>query len=449
MTVLSAMATGSEPVRDVDTCAACAPPRDAALRSFAQAQAVVRAHCSVPPAEIVDSDAALGRVLASDVRSPVDLPAFANSAMDGFALCSAGATLRAGDQFAVGGAQAAGEGIAHADRAQAWEIMTGARLPDGLDTVVPVENVAVVARDGDGLPARIRLLADVGPGRHVRRAGEDIGRDALAIAARTWIGPAECLLLAGLGIASVPVARQPRVALLCTGRELVDDPRQALLPGQIRNANGPYIAARLRAAGAIVVRRETVPDDAVAFAAALERALGDGADMVLSTGAVSMGRHDFVPDALRALGARIVFHKVAMRPGKPLLFACLAGGQLYFGLPGNPVSSAVGLRFFVETALRAQLGLPAETGWRLPLAHAVRKKPGARLVQKAALRLSRDGCLAVALVDGQESFKTHALLAATAWALLPEDGDGLPAGTPVEVFAPGHEAGALLGGQQA
>jgi molybdopterin molybdotransferase len=315
--------------------------------------------------------------------------------------------------------------------------------------VVPVENVAILTRTPDGMPARIRLLADVVAHQHVRDAGEDIRRDALALSAGHWIGAAHRLLLAGLGIATVAVARQPRVALLCTGRELVDDPTQALQPGQIRNANGPYLAARLEAAGARLVRRETVPDDAAAFTAALERALRDGADLVLSTGAVSMGRHDFVPDALRALGARIVFHKVAMRPGKPLLFARLAGGQLFFGLPGNPVSSAVGLRFFVEPALRAQLGLPVETAWRLPLAHAVRKKPGARLLQMAALRLAADGCLRVALCAGQESFKTHALVAADAWAVLPEDGDWLPAGTPVDVFAPGHEASAFLGDQQA
>lgn len=140
--------------------------------------------------------------------------------------------------------------------------------------------------------------------------------------------------------------------MLCTGRELVDDPLLPLAAGQIRNGNGPYLAARLAAAGAVCVHRETVSDDADAFRAALARALAAGATIVLSTGAVSMGRYDFV-ETLAAIGAETLFHKVAMRPGKPLLAARLAGGQAFFGLPGNPVSSAVGLRSARTAAARA------------------------------------------------------------------------------------------------
>ncbi len=414
---------------------------------FAEAQSLILAHCRLLPMEVVAAAAAFGRVLAKDIHSPGNLPPFDNSAMDGFALASGTLTLEAGREFAVCGEQSAGEGWSQATVAGAWEIMTGARMPDGLDTVVPVEQAAVLARDAGGRPLRIRLTAPVPPQQHVRSVGQDIAAGALAIGRGQRIGPAEQMLLAGLGVASVPVVRRPQVAIVCTGRELVDDAAIALQPGQIRNSNGPFLAVRLPMAGAETVHRETVPDDDAAFKAALARALAAGAEMVVSTGAVSIGRHDFIPPSLRAMGADLVFHRVAIRPGKPLLFARLAGGTLYFGLPGNPAASAVGLRFFVETALRAQLGLPEERPWRLPLAHATRKKAGFRLFQKARLQLAADGRLAVELLPGQQSFMTQPLLATTVWAVLPEAEASLAAGQMVDVYALGHANRGVLGDQ--
>lgn len=412
---------------------------------FIDAQEMVRSQCLPLGAEPIAAAEALDRVLAKDVTSSVDLPPFDNSAMDGFALCGAGGAIAEGSEYAVSGEQSAGDGLSHTDGAQAWEIMTGARMPDGLDTVVPVEKVEILSRRSDGRPTRIRLSAVVPPGQHVRRAGEDISLGELAMARGYRVQAAPMMLLAGLGVAQVEVVRRPKVALLCTGRELVDDATQELRPGQIRNCSGPFLAARVPSAGAQLVLRQTTPDDPAAFETALAAALEADAGIIVSTGAVSMGRYDFVPSTLRAVGAEILFHKVAMRPGKPLLFARLKGGQLYFGLPGNPVSSAVGFRFFVEAALRRQLGLPDEKPWRVLLAHQARTRPGLRLLQKAALRLSADGQLRVSLLPGQESFKTLPLLAANAWAVLPEGEAILPADTLVDVFALGHETSGLLG----
>lgn len=414
-----------------------------------EAQAIVRAQSARLGSVAVGLRDSVGRVLAQTLRSPVDLPPFDNSAMDGFALRSGGTMLAAGTEFVVQGEQAAGDSIVSVDGQGAWEIMTGARLPAGLDTVVPIEQVDVLAHDARRRPMHIRLLADVPPGQHVRRAGEDIARDEVALCAGSWLTPAHALLAAGLGLATFDVVRRPRVALLCTGRELVDDPAQPLQPGQIRNSNGVYLALRLAAAGADVVRQESVPDAPEFFLAALQRALRADVDLVLSTGAVSMGRYDFVPPALQSIGADILFHKLAMRPGKPLLFARLREGPLFFGLPGNPVSAAVGLRFFVEAALRVQLGLPDERPWCLPLAHEVRKKAGFRLQQKARLLLSPEGHWSVGVLRGQESFRTQPLLAANAWASLPEAAEHLPTGALVDVFAPGHELNLLLGEQSA
>ena len=402
--------------------------------SYDAAQQHILSACQPLAAETVAVAAALDRVLASDVVSGEDLPSFDNTAMDGFALATGGRELAEGNEFVVLGSHAAGDGDASCDAGHACEIMTGASLPAGLDAVLPVEQATVLARDANGRPSRIRLDTAVAPGAHVRRRGQDVAAGQTVLVAGTRITPAARMLLAALGVAEVAVRPQVPVALLTTGRELVDDPRQPLAPGQIRNSNRPYLSDRLAQAGARVVHGETVPDDPALFVEALARGLAAGARVVLSTGAVSMGRHDFVPDALRGLGARIVFHKVAIRPGKPLLFARLAGGELFFGLPGNPVSSAVGLRFFVEPALRAMLGLAPERPLLVPLAAAAQKKPGFRFLQKARVALASRGQLQVQLLAGQESFRIQPLLSANAWAVLDEDAVQVPAGTPVAVY---------------
>jgi molybdopterin molybdotransferase len=364
------------------------------------------------------------------------LPPFDNSAMDGFALHAGEGTLRAGSEFDVRGTQAAGDARAAAD-GDAWEIMTGARVPDGLDTVVAVEQVALVG-EGAGRSRRIRLDVDVRAGQNIRLRGSDVALDAPVLAAGACLRPQHLMLLAALGVSDVPVARKPRVALITTGRELVDDPAQPLASGEIRNCNAPFLAARVIDAGADLVYRRTVGDTPDVFRTALTEALQAGAEVVLSTGAVSMGRYDFVPDTLRELDARIFFHKVRIRPGKPLLFAKLASGALYFGLPGNPVSAAVGLRFFVEPALRAMLGLPAERPLRVPLAAAYARRAPLRFHLKARLDSDGEGRLRAHVLPGQESFRILPLLAANAWIVLPEAEETFAAGTLVDVFGLGH-----------
>ena len=413
-----------------------------------EAIARIRAAARLLPGERIALADARGRVLAQDLPAPMSLPPFDNSAMDGFALRANGNALAAGSTFAVEGEQAAGD-AARAARGEACEIMTGARMPDGCDRVVAVEEVEVLERDAAQRQARIRITAEVRPGQHLRRAGEDILAGAPALRAGRVLDPYASMLLDALGVAEVAVRRRPRVAVFATGRELVADPLRELASGEIRDSNGPYLAARLREAGAEVVRRATLPDDAETFVAALREALAAGVDAVISTGAVSMGRYDFVPEALATLGADTVFHKVRMRPGKPLLFATLPQGALFFGLPGNPVSAAVGERLFVAAALRRMLGMADETRWRLPLANDVRKKPGLAFVHKAALRLHADGGLRVHTLPGQESFRIAPLRDANAWALLPEDAECVAAGTLVEVLPHSHMASSWMGNDEA
>ena len=404
----------------------------------------IRAASSALPAERVALADARGRVLAEDVAAAMPLPPFDNSAMDGFALRANGNAIAVGSEFVVDGEQAAGDAAREA-RGEACEIMTGARMPDGYDSVVPVEEIVVLERDDAQRPTRIRVTAEARPGQHLRRAGEDIAAGTVALRAGHVLDPFACMLLDALGIVDVLVRRRPRVAVFATGRELVADPRRELASGEIRDSNGPYLEAKLREAGAEVVRRATLPDDADTFVAAVRDALAAGVDAVISTGAVSMGRYDFVPEALATLGAEIVFHKLRLRPGKPVLFARLPQGALFFGLPGNPISTAVGERLFVETALRRMLGMADETRWRLPLAAETRKKPGFAFVQKAALRVDADGSVRVHPLRGQESFRIAPLRDANAWALLPEDDDTIAAGTLVEVLPSSHMQSNLIG----
>ncbi|HEY4581604.1 MAG TPA: molybdopterin molybdotransferase MoeA [Lysobacter sp.] len=384
------------------------------------------------PIEQVDAEAAIGRVLAAPLSSVEALPPFDNSAMDGFALRCDGAALPAGTVLDVRGLRAAGDGIARADGG-AWEIMTGARMPAGLDSIVPVEQVETL--DDGGAP-RIRLAAEVVRGQHLRRAGEDLPAGAVLAEAGRLVDPALRMLCAAVGIASLPVARRPRVALINTGRELVDDPRRALGEGEIRNSNGPFLAARLQRAGADVIACRTVGDDAGAFLGALAE-VGE-ADVVVSTGAVSMGRFDFVPEALARLGATTLFHKARIRPGKPILAAMLPGGALFFGLPGNPSSTAVGLRFFVEPVLRRMLGMQDERVVELPLLAPYAKRAPLRMHLKARVVLDAQAHACVEILAGQESFRIRPLLDANAWAIVPADVDTLPAGARVRVASRGH-----------
>jgi len=403
---------------------------------YARALELMLASAAPLPARRVPIEAGADTLLAAPVASPQDLPPFDNSAMDGFALASGAREIAAGSEFDVQGRLAAGDG-GEQPASGAWEIMTGAPMPPGLDSVVPVEQVEVMRGD-DGLPRRIRLRQALRPGQHVRLRGQDVAVGAAVLAAGTRLGINECAVLHALGVAEVAVRVAPRVAVLATGRELLADVRAPLAPGMIHDSNRPYLVERLRAAGAELAWQGVVGDAPSAFDAAIDQALGAGADVVVSTGAVSQGAHDFIPEALRARGAEQVFHKVAIRPGKPVLFARLPGGALYFGLPGNPLSAAAGQRFFVEPVLRRLLGLAEEVPLRLPLHADVDKRAGMRLHALAAVAVDRQLGLGARVLPRQESFRLTAMLQANAWIVADEADARVAAGTPVRVYGWGH-----------
>ncbi|MFO3703840.1 molybdopterin molybdotransferase MoeA [Xanthomonas codiaei] len=405
--------------------------------SYAEALAIVHQQVATLASEWVHSADAEGRVLARALSSPAELPPFDNSAMDGFAIATCGLGAMAGSEHLVADTLAAGADPLAAAEGGVWEIMTGAGVPAGADTVVPIEQVHVLEHDG-ARPIRFRLRADVRAGQHIRRRGEDVRLGDVVIEAGTVLRGAHLMLLAGLGCAQIQVVRRPRVALIATGRELIGDCSQPLQYGQIRDGTSSYLRSQLHAAGAQLVWQGQVGDDDAAFDAALAQARSAGADVILSTGAVSRGRYDFVPDALARHAASVLFHKVAVRPGKPVLLARFPDGVLYMGLPGNPMASAAGLRFFVEPALRGLLGMPAECGMRVALETPMQARPTWRQHLRARLQCTATGLLRVQILPQQESFRVAPLLQANVWAVLEPQEDTAAASTQVAVFGLGH-----------
>jgi molybdopterin molybdotransferase len=398
---------------------------------YVQALQRLLAQVSPSPVEHCPLAEASGRVLAADVRCPIALPTFDHAAMDGYALC-AREPLAAGSEHAVEGSQAAGDDPC-ASRDVASEIMTGACLPDGLDAVVALERTELLATRADGTPARIRLLDPLVAGTNVRVNGTDVAQGVTVLAAGMRIGPNHIMLLAALGVASIAVVRQPRIAIICTGKELQPDPAQPLAAGRIHNSNGPYLMASLTAAGAKVLSCETVDDTATTYVQALQRAVDAKADLVISTGAVSMGRYDFVPDTLRQLGAELLFHKVAIRPGKPLLCARLANGPLILALPGTPMAVAVGFRFFVVPVLRGMAGQGGEPAICAVLDTAQQPKAGLRHFLLATLHQDATGRLHASVSSRQQPFRIGPFAGADTWVVLSEESGDAAIGTQVAI----------------
>ncbi|MDP2323764.1 MAG: molybdopterin molybdotransferase MoeA [Gammaproteobacteria bacterium] len=397
--------------------------------SYAEALHLLQASGRALPPRLLPLSQAAGWVSASPVEARLSVPGFANAAMDGFVL-SAGATRTASPEtpvrLAISGLIAAGEPAQPAHTGTAWEILTGAPVPPGLDAVVPLEQVTRI--DGqNGAPATVMLTEPLHPGQNIRQCGEDFVQGQVVVAAGTRLAPHHLMGLAACGVDEVSVVSPPRVAVLTTGNELAAHGAD-LAPGQIRDANGPYLRAVLPLLGTELTTVATARDQADELRRNL-RALEGTVDIVLTTGGVSVGQLDLLPAIVRELGGEILFHKVAIRPGKPLLHARLADGTLLFGLPGNPLAVAVGLRFFVTPVLRALQGQAPETTTPAITSTPVRARGQLRFFAKAYAGIDATGCRRVQLLPGQESFRIAPLLRANCWAIVPEGVGDIPAGS--------------------
>jgi molybdopterin molybdotransferase len=361
-------------------------------------------------AERVPLSEAAGRFLAEPAVAAVDLPPFDSSAMDGFAVRSADTPGRLPVTFRI----AAGRPAPHAlAPGAAMAIATGGVIPAGADAVVPIEYV--VENDNE-----VEIAAVAEPGRFVRLRGGDVHLGDVVIDRGRRLGGGQLGALAAAGVAEVTCARRPRAAYLTTGTEL-RPPGAELEPGQIYEANGVILAAQLASAGAEVERLAPVADEEAAHRDALAHGLE--ADVLVTSGGVSVGPHDLVRMVGAELGVEEVFWRVAVKPGKPLWFG-VRDGTLVFGLPGNPVSALVGFELFVRPAVLALQGA-AEPGPRFEIATLARPvaRNEARDELVRARSSLREGEVVLEPVAGQESHMIVRAAEADALALVPR-GEG-------------------------
>ena len=392
---------------------------------FETARRVVLASARLAAPEAVPLVDALGRTLAGPVTSDGDLPPFDTSAVDGFA-------VRVGDlgglpaSLPVASTVHAGEVPAALAPGTAVAVMTGAPAPPGADAVVPVEWTSRPA------PDRVVVERAAERGDHVRRAGEALRAGDLVLAGGELVTPAGVGLLASVGAARVAVRRRPRVAVVATGDELVEA-GAPVGPGQIRNANGPALAAQVVAAGGAVVGPLVARDTGAAVSAALDAARD--ADVVVFAGGVSMGERDLVRAELERRGVAWAFWQVRQRPGKPLAFGTL-GGRPVVGLPGNPVSAAVCFEVYVRPLVAAMLGRPAPPvaaggAERGVLEAPVAKAEGLHTFARVTARRGADGRLRLRPAGAQGSHVARSLADADGLAHLPAEWDEAPAGAEV------------------
>jgi molybdopterin molybdotransferase len=394
------------------------------LLTMQEAQARVLERVQALAAESVAVGAAAGRVTAEPARAVVDLPPFASSAMDGYAVRAADLPGR----LPVVGHIAAGR---PAERplapGEAMAISTGGVVPEGADAVIPIEYV--VQHDNTVEHAgTIEVAASLAAGKHVRPRGGDVHAGDTVVEAGVRLGAVQLGALAAAGLAAVSCARRPRVAVLATGTELAR-PGEQLAPGQVYESNALMLAAALAASGADIEVLPVVADDESAHRAGLERGLA--ADVLVTSGGVSVGPHDLVRRIEAELGVEEVFWRVAIKPGKPVSFG-VRGGTLVFGLPGNPVSSLVGCELFAKPALRALQGLREPLPRFEPgrLASPLRRNDARDELVRARARLDQDGIVLEPL-SGQESHMIVHSAAADALVHVPLGAGELAAGATV------------------
>jgi len=375
--------------------------------------------------EVVDIGSCLGRVLSFELKAKENIPPFDNSAMDGFALRTRdliGASRKNPKVLEVVESLPAGYPAKRSvGSMQAIRIMTGAPLPKGADSVVMVEDTARDERRNEF----VKIYKAVKKGENVRYAGEDVQKGEVVIKKGTVLKSGHIGLLASLGIAKIKVFREPRVAILATGDELVEI-GQKLSPGKIRNSNAYSLYAQVLKVSAIPVLLGIARDNKKDLEQKIRKGLS--ADMLLVSGGVSVGDYDFVKDVLKDLGTKMKFWRVAMKPGKPLAFGMIKDTPV-FGLPGNPVSSMVSFEQFVRPALLKMAGAKDIFRFHLPALAKddFEKKKGLRYFLRVILE-NKEGQLYASLTGPQGSGILKSMALANGIMELPEDVETLRKG---------------------
>lgn len=369
---------------------------------------------------------ALGHTLAEDLISPVDVPAHTNSAVDGYALRGADLPTEGERPFECIATAFAGHSVdARVTTGQCVRIMTGAPLPDGADTAIMQEHAHT---DGE----RIWIGSNHRMGENVRQAGEDLARGRPALRAGTGLLPAHIGLIASLGVGEIRVLRRPRVAFFSTGDELRSI-GESLATGQIYDSNRYTLYGMLQRLGVSILDLGIVRDRPEALRDAFQRAACD-ADVLITSGGVSVGESDFVKDILNEMGT-VHFWKIAMKPGRPFAFGKL-GDCAFFGLPGNPVAVMVTFYQFVQPALAhlaGRTGAPLNQTFKVACAADIRKKPGRTEFYRGILERDANNAWIVRSAGPQGSGVLRSMAEANCFVILPPQSGNVPAGTLVDV----------------
>ncbi len=395
--------------------------------SPAEAEARIRANAPLLPAASLPLTELVGATLRERVVAAFDQPPFDRVTMDGIAFAFA-AYERGRRAFRIAGTQAAGAPpLSLQDDQHCLEVMTGAMLPAGCDCVMPVEKISVA----DGV-AQLTPDAAPEPRANIHARGTDSHRGDELLQPGICLGPAEVAVLAANGHTHASVSRAPRIVVISTGDELVE-PGKPLAAWQIHRSNAYAVMAALQRRGFQQPTLDHLPDDLEVLRARLDAHL-QAHDVLILSGGVSMGRFDYIPQVLTELGVRVVFHKVAQRPGKPLWFGVGRGGQTVYALPGNPVSTLVCLARYVFAGLDTSLGVAARAAEQIALAEQFEVKPALSLFVPVQLAFQRGQRLAVAKpTRGSGDFTS--LIGMDGFVELPPGPAPLAAGTPVALYS--------------
>ena len=399
------------------------------MKNYLEALKLIQNEVSVMGTQKLDTKSASG-VTAEDALSKNPVPEFSNSAMDGYCLSSADTKSATSDnpvELKINTIIFAGdESPPIKDGLESYEIMTGSKMPDGMDTVLPYEKGTVIEKNGCQL---LVVNEPIIKGANVRKSGEDFQKDELILSKGTLINDYHKIGLIMNNQEKIKIFKKPSIGILTTGNELEKDSSSS-----IPNSNGPFLESAVESMGLQCPSNLHARDEIKLIINQIQKLRDKGVNLILTSGGVSAGKADFIPAALIEMGAEILFHKLWIRPGKPILMAKFNDGSTIFGLPGNPVSLAVGIRFFASQAIRIMQGREIEKPINSINISDYKKSKKFCLFAKAIAHVDMNGQIHTEIMSGQESFKVKPFRDANCWAMIPEGIETIEKGEHVSIF---------------
>ena len=399
------------------------------MKNYLEALTIIQNEIPAIGTQQLDTKSANG-VVAEDIFSNNPVPSFSNSAMDGFCLQSEltkNATSDNPVELKINGTIFAGDQPpTDAKGSGSYEIMTGSMMPDYMDSVLTVEKGEVIEKNG----CKILILSEpVINGANVRKVGEDYQQGELILSKGTLINDHHKIGLIMNNHRKVKVYKKPSIGILTTGNELEIDS-----PSSVPNSNGPFLESAVNTLYLKCIENLHSGDELSVIKEKIQKLRDKNANLILTSGGVSAGKADFIPAALVEMGAEILFHKLWIRPGKPILMAKFPDGAIVFGLPGNPVSVAVGFRFLASQAIRVMQGRGVEKPICSINMKDYKKSEKFCLFGKAIASVNKNGQIQTEVMTGQESFKVKPFRDANCWAMIPEGVETIRKGDQISIF---------------